>query len=128
MNVDIRQVTTDVFFGDQYLKWPFAQDFWTIRPYLSQIALSMLPASPYNETHWSEPDTIKLYKQALATLDAAKRAELVKQLQAIDFERGGYIIPAFNRIIDLMGPNVRGVSPGAYYAMGDYDYAKIWLA
>jgi peptide/nickel transport system substrate-binding protein len=128
VTVTIKQVTSDVFFGDQYLKWTFAQDFWTIRPYLSQIALSMLPGSPYNETHWSDPAYIKLYKQALATLDAGKRAELIKQLQTIDFEQGGYIIPAHNKIIDLMAHNVQGVSPGALFAMGDYDYTKIWLS
>ena len=88
----------------------------------------MLPSSPYNETHWSDAAYIKLYKDALATLDPSKRADLVKQLQTIDFEQGGYIIPAHNRIIDLMTQKVQGVSPGALFAMGDYDYAKIWLS
>jgi len=31
----------------------------------------------------------KLYREALATLDEGKRCEIIKQMQAIDFEQGG---------------------------------------
>ena len=128
VTVTVRQVTPDVFFGEQFLKWPFAQDFWTIKPYLPQVALCLLPTSPFNEMHWADPDYVKLYKQALATRDTARRAELTRQLQAIDFERGGYIIATHNRIIDLAARNVQGLSPGTLFAMHDYDYAKVWLS
>ncbi|MDQ0391948.1 ABC transporter substrate-binding protein [Labrys monachus] len=129
VTVNVRQVTPEVFFGDQYLKWPFAQDFWTLKPYLPQVALCLLPTSPYNETHWGgDKAYIDLYQQALSTIDPVKRAVIVRQLQTIDFEQGGYIIPSHNRIIDLVAQNVNGLSPGTLLALGDYDFAKIWLS
>ncbi|MBB3149170.1 peptide/nickel transport system substrate-binding protein [Phyllobacterium trifolii] len=128
ITVNVKQVTPEVFFGEQYLKWPFAQSFWTLKPYLPQVALCLLPNSPYNETHWSDPAYIKLYGEAIATIDPLKRADLISQLQIADFEQGGYIIPSHNRIIDLVASNVNGLSPGALLALGDYNYRKIWLS
>jgi peptide/nickel transport system substrate-binding protein len=87
-----------------------------------------LPNSQYNETHWRDPAYVDLYNAALATVDPGKRAELVREMQQVDFERGGYIIPSHNQIVDLVARNVRGISPGTFFAMGDYDFAKLWLS
>jgi peptide/nickel transport system substrate-binding protein len=127
VTVKVRQVMPDVFFGQQFLTWPFAQDFWTLKAYLGQVELCLLPDSQFNETHWRDPAYVVLYNEALATVDPAKRAELVRQMQTIDFERGGYIIPSHNQIVDLVAPHVRGLSPGTFFAMGDYDFGKLWL-
>jgi peptide/nickel transport system substrate-binding protein len=127
VTVKVKQVTSDVFFGDQYLKWPFAQDFWSAKSYLPQVALCLLPTSPYNETHWERPDYIQLFNTALATIDPVKRAEYARQLQTIDFEQGGYIIPSHNQIVDLAAQNVNGLHPGAQFALGDYDFRNMWL-
>jgi peptide/nickel transport system substrate-binding protein len=128
VTVQVKQVTTDVFFGEQFLKRSFTQDFWTLKPYLPQVALCMLPNSPYNETHWPDAAYVALFNKALSTMDATKRAAIVTQLQTIDFEQGSYIIPSYNQIVDLVAHNVNGLSPGAILALGDYDFAKIWLS
>jgi peptide/nickel transport system substrate-binding protein len=128
VTVKVRQVMPDVFFGEQFLTWPFAQDFWTLKSYLGQVELCLLPDSQYNETHWRDPAYVNLYKAALATVDPVKRAEVVREMQAVDFERGGYIIPSHNQIVDLVAHNVRGISPGTFFAMGDYDFARLWLS
>jgi len=128
VTVKVRQVMPDVFFGEQFLTWPFAQDFWTLKSYLGQVELCLLPNSQYNETHWRDPAYVDLYNAALATVDPGKRAELVRGMQQVDFERGGYIIPSHNQIVDLVARNVRGISPGTFFAMGDYDFAKLWLS
>ncbi|MEA3149416.1 MAG: peptide/nickel transport system substrate-binding protein [Gammaproteobacteria bacterium] len=128
VTINVKQVTPQIFFGEQFLKWPLAQDFWTLKPYLPQVALCLLPTSPYNETHWADPAYTALFNQALATVDPAKRALIVKQMQSIDFERGSYIVPSHNRIVDLVAHNVNGLVPGALLALGDYDFSKIWLS
>jgi peptide/nickel transport system substrate-binding protein len=128
VTVKVRQVTPEVLLGEQYTKWPFAQDYWTLKPYLPQASLCLTPSSPYNETHWGDPEYTALLGQALSALDPTKRAALTRQLQTIDFERGSYIVPSFNQIVDLLAHNVRGLSPGAMHALGDYDFTKIWLS
>jgi peptide/nickel transport system substrate-binding protein len=128
VTVKVKQLTPEIFFGDQYMQWPFAQDIWTLKPYLSQAALCLLPDAPYNETHWRNPAYVALFNKALSTIDAAQRAAIVTELQTIDFEQGSYIIPSHNQIVDLVAHNVNGLSPGVFLALGDYDFAKIWLS
>ncbi len=128
VTVTVKQVTPDVLFGEQFLKRSFSQDFWTLNPYMTQVALSLLPDSPYNETHWRDASYAALFKQAMSTLDGTKRASLVRQLQTMDFEQGGYIIPSHNQIVDLAAQNVHGLTPGTFFALGDYDFARIWLS
>jgi len=129
VTVKVRQVTADVFYGDQYLKWPFAQDYWYYSPYLSQCAQGYLPGSPFNETHWDNPAYNKLYDEAQATVDAVKRCDILHAMQKIDFEQGGYIIPSYNQSVDLMVASVEGFQASATgYGLASSGYQKAWLA
>ena len=53
VNVKVDNVTGDVFWGDQYLKWPFAMDNWGTRGYLAQAGMGTMPGALYDETHWA---------------------------------------------------------------------------
>lgn len=129
VTVNVRQVTSEIFYGDQYLKWTFAQDYWGYSPYLSQVAQGSLPDSPYNETHWTNEEFNKLHEQAQATVDEAKRTEILHAMQKLEFEQGGYLIAAYNQNVDLMGSYVEGLNPAATgLSMGNSDFKAIWLA
>jgi peptide/nickel transport system substrate-binding protein len=129
VTVKIRQVTSDVMYGDQYLKWTFAQDYWAYSPFLGQVPQSSLASAPFNETHWNDERYTRLYDQAQATTDAAKRCEIVREMQKIDFEEGGYIIPSFNQTVDLLAQNVQGFVPAATgLALGNFGFENVWLA
>jgi len=129
VTVKIRQVTSDIFYGEQYLKWTFAQDYWAYSPYLSQVAQGSLPTAPFNETHWNNERYNQLYEQAQATVDEAKRCELLHEMQKLDFEEGGYIIPSYNQSVDLLAANVQGFDSAATgIALGNFGFDKAWLA
>lgn len=129
VTVTVRQVTSDVFYGEEYLKWTFAQDYWGYSPYLSQVAQGSLPDSPYNETHWANEEFNKLHEQAQATVDANKRIEILHDMQKLEFEQGGYIIAAYNQNVDLVASNVQGITPAATgLAMGNSSFKEIWFA
>ena len=57
ITVNVRKIEPTDFFGPNYLKWTFAQDFYYYSPYLLQVTDSFLPTSPYNETHFNDPTT-----------------------------------------------------------------------
>lgn len=103
------------YYGTDYLKLAFSVDYWGTRNYLSQVAQSTLSSSPYNETHWP-PKTgngsnfDSLYQQALAATDQGKRAELKHEMQKIEYEEGGYIIPFFINYIDAYSTKVKGLA------------------
>lgn len=129
VKVAVNKVTPTAFFGPNYLKWTFAQDFWGYYGYLPQVGFATLPASPYNETHWDDPHYIDLYNQALATVDGAKRSEIAHEMQRIDYESGGYIIPYFPPLIDGHTTKVHGVAPAKVgRPLFNYDFKILWLS
>lgn len=110
VTVDLKIVDGATFYGDQYLKWTFAPDFWGTRGYLSQVAAGSLSSSPYNETHWppTDSDFADLYTQAQAETDDTARAEIIRKMYELEYEQGGYIIPAFQNLIDAYSTTVTG--------------------
>jgi peptide/nickel transport system substrate-binding protein len=123
VNVKLRKVDSGTFYGDNYLKWPFAQDFWSTRTYLAQVAQGDLPNSPFNETHWKPPEFIKLIQQARATLDDAKRTEILHAAQKMQWEQGGYIIQYFSNLIDAYSAKISGFVE----AKSGFPFGNYWL-
>jgi peptide/nickel transport system substrate-binding protein len=129
--VTVNLVKTPVgdYYGTSYLKYPFAMDYWWYTFYLPQAAETIIPGAVYNETHWNDPRTNSLYEQALATVDAAKRTEIVHELQKIDYDEGGYIIPYFPPVIDGYAPNVNGlVLSKVGSPLNQYAFKNLWLS
>jgi peptide/nickel transport system substrate-binding protein len=121
VNVKVRKVDSGTFYGDNYLKWTFAQDFWATRVYLSQVAQGDLPESPFNETHWEDPKFIDLIQQARAEVDEAKRADILHEAQTMQYEQGGYIIQYFSNIIDAYSAKLGGfVEAKCGFPFGNY--------
>jgi peptide/nickel transport system substrate-binding protein len=126
VTIRLQQVPPGTFFGPDYLKWTFAQDFYSYAPYLAQVTLSMLPSSPWDETHFADPAYIRLYAQANATLDPSLRKEISWRMQHIDFTRGGYIIPAFIDTLDAYSTAITGYAPSRLgQPLDDYAFARI---
>jgi peptide/nickel transport system substrate-binding protein len=114
--VKINVINDPNFYGNQYLKLAFSIDFWGTRAYLNQVQQGSLPNAPYNETHWppksgTGSNFVSLYNQALATTDAAKRNQIMQEMQQAEYNAGGYIIPFFGGLIDGYSAKVKGFKP-----------------
>ena len=109
VTVNINNVDPSVFYGNDYLKWTFAQDFWATRNYLPQVQDGAAPNAPFNECHWKDAQWQALINQAFKTVDATKRNELVSEAEKIEYERGGYIIWAFNISLDAHSKKLQGL-------------------
>jgi peptide/nickel transport system substrate-binding protein len=112
VNVTVRNVDGGTIYGDQYLKWPFSADYWGTRNYLQQVAAGVLKTAPFNETHWDQYSGYRrfesLYRQALATVDLKKRAQIVKDMQRMEYNDGGLIIWGFKNLTDAYSTKVGG--------------------
>jgi peptide/nickel transport system substrate-binding protein len=129
ITVTIDDVTVNDFYGTNYLKWQFAQDYWFYNFYLPQVSLATLPTASFNETHWDNTQYNALYKQAIATVDDGLRAEIAHQMQQIEYDEGGYIIPFFPPVIDGYSPRVGGLVPSKIgLSLNAYDFKNVWLA
>src|SRR5262252_4893002 len=123
VTVNLKTVDPTTFFGPNYLHWTFSQDFYNSSPYLAQVAQSMLPTSPFNETHTSNPTLTNLYMQANATLNTSVRKQIEYEMQTFDFNEGGYIIPAFIDALDAYSTKITGYSPSAVgQPLSDFDF------
>jgi peptide/nickel transport system substrate-binding protein len=131
VKVKLNQVNTSVFYGPQYLKWPFAQDFWATREYLPQVAQGSAPAAPFNETHWPPKNAqgaqfTKLIAQATAELNPQKHNELLREAMKIEYEIGGYIIPYFSNQIDAYTGKMGGfVEAASGFPLGNYWFKNV---
>jgi peptide/nickel transport system substrate-binding protein len=129
INAKLNRVTVTDFYGPNYLKWVFAQDYWYYAPYFPQVNQATLPASPFNECHFNNPRYISLYTQALATLDVSMRTEIAHEMQMIDYNEGGYIIPFFPAVIDGYSPNVHGILQSKTgSSFNNWDFEHMWLS
>jgi peptide/nickel transport system substrate-binding protein len=129
MHINVSDITVNDFYGPGYLKWVFAQDYWYYNFYLPQVSLATLPTAPFNETHFDNPAYDKLYAEAIATVDEAKRRELCFEMQRIDYNEGGLIIPFFPPVIDGYGANVHGLVPSkGGLSLNAYDFKRLWLS
>jgi peptide/nickel transport system substrate-binding protein len=120
------------YYGDKYLKLAFSVDFWGTRNYLPQVANGSIPTAPYNECHWPPPNSnfISLYKQALAEIDKTKRIALKHQMQQLEYDQGGYIIPFFNNLVDAYSNKVSGFVPSKgtlNLTSFGHGYRTIWF-
>jgi peptide/nickel transport system substrate-binding protein len=128
VTVKVRKVDSGTFYGDNYLKWDFAQDFWFTRSYLPQTAQGSLPDAPYNETHWTDPGFVALVKQARATVDEGKRRDLVRRAQRIEYDSGGYIVWGFPNQVDAHSAKVAGFVPDkGGIPLTSYGFGRVWL-
>ncbi|MDX6521573.1 MAG: peptide/nickel transport system substrate-binding protein [Gaiellales bacterium] len=120
------------YYGDQYLKLPFSVDFWGTRNFLPQVANGSIPTAPYNECHWPPKDSnyLSLYSQALAEIDQGKRADIIHEMQKLEYDEGGYIIPFFNNLVDSYSSKVQGFNVNRGTLNLDsfgHGYRTIWF-
>ena len=125
VNIKVNRVDSSVFYGPNYLKWNFAQDYWFTRNYLQQVSQSTLATAPYNETHWLDPKYGRLIKQARTELDETTRNEMLHEAQQLEYDKGGYIVWSFSNQVDGYSSSVSGFVPSkAGVPLTNYGFRK----
>ena len=129
VTISVQNVDPDKFFAPgKYLNWTFSQDFYNYSPYLAQVAQSMLPTSPYNETHTNNAQYNAWYKEANETTNPATRKMIEQEMQTFDFNEGGYIIPCFIDALDAYSTKITGYGPAKVgQPLSDFDFEE-WSA
>lgn len=128
VTVNIQELDPSVYFGPRWLTYPFTQDFWTNRDYFTTSGLAMAADAPWNETHWKDPEWGRNYREALGTVDEAKRTELIHECQRIEYERGGNLIWGFPNYVDAHVSNLKGLEPDVALPLGHYAFFNSYLA
>jgi peptide/nickel transport system substrate-binding protein len=131
VTVDLDRLDQSVYYTGEggYGTRPFAMTAWTNTRSLSLFyTLNLVKGGIYNETHFGDSKHDALVAEAMATIDESRAAELWNEVQQIQFEQGGLIIPANNDNIDAMAPGVHGVKPEPTGGMNNRSLQDIWIA
>ncbi len=128
VNVVLDQVTADVLFGPDYLKWPFTQDYYSYLTYLVTVSSTMLPNASFPETHFTSPRLTSLYYQTMAASDLSLRRELAGEMQQIERDQGGYIVPIWAPVLDGHAASVHGLVAGCSgLPFNQFDFTGAWI-
>jgi len=122
VDVRVREVDGGTFYGQSYLGWPFALDYWFTRSYLPQVFQGSLPDSPYNECHWNDGPFITLVNRARCELDATRRIQLLQEAQKIEYNDGGYIVWGFKNQVDAYSAKVTGFVPDRNLPLSSFQF------
>jgi peptide/nickel transport system substrate-binding protein len=128
VNITIDQVT-DATDANGFPNWHFTNGFWGALPYLTQVGEATLgKASLFNETHFDNAKYARLYNEAIRTLNVDKQREIVSEMQLIDYNSGGYIIPVFEPVIDGFDSSVHGdLMSKSGQAFNNWDLRRFWV-
>jgi len=106
-NIKVNQIDPSAFFGPAWLSRNLTVGLWATAPYFGQVVQSHYPGM-FDETHFNNPAWNSLYEQAMRTPDVDQRAQLVHEMQQIEYDTCGYLIPYTYPQIDGFAQNVRG--------------------
>jgi peptide/nickel transport system substrate-binding protein len=109
--IEFHKVDMATFYGDAYGTYPLSLSYWGYLSIFDQAAMTITKEAPYNSTHWSNSAYDELYGDAVQTTDDAKRKDLVKQMQTIEYEQGSYIVPLFMNTLVAHSSKVSGFQP-----------------
>jgi peptide/nickel transport system substrate-binding protein len=127
ITINLRQMTTTAY-DNGYTKWPFSDSFWYYNPYFEEAGLSTIASGPFNETHFTNPQYGKLYNQGLAATNPATRTDIAHQMQKIDYDTGGFIIPCFTPLIEGLSTKVHGDKPSkSGLSFNNWDLKSLWM-
>jgi peptide/nickel transport system substrate-binding protein len=128
VNVVLDQVPAEVLFGPNYLKWPFTEDYYSYLTYLATISSTMLPNASFPETHFSNTRFTSLYYQAMAAPDVSLRREIAGEMQQIERDEGGYIVPLWAPVLDGYASSVHGLVAGVSgLPFNQFDFTGAWI-
>lgn len=112
----------------KFTQWPFTQGYYGDKPFGIMFAVRNLPGAIFNDTHWSDPTSLALYKEGLAETDPAKRNEKFAAVMKILYNSGGDIITSFRDTVDAYNANLTGFvgDDSTGWSLGQYRYREVW--
>ncbi|WP_237479099.1 ABC transporter substrate-binding protein [Lichenibacterium dinghuense] len=116
--VAVRTEPSDGYFTKVWLKEPFTVSYWAGRPSATQmLEVAYGRASPWNESHWTDPRFDQLLTLAQAETDETRRRGYVWDMQALLTGEGGTLIPCFRDWLDAHNRRVGGHTPHSGFDM-----------
>lgn len=126
IDIKVKSWDSGKFGSDIYNQVPFFHTYWNF-PNEIMFPYAFTKGAPYNETHFTSDRFAKLYREAEATVDTAKRKEIYGELER-ETADGGYLIWGYLDFTDAVSPKVQGVETHPYFNLGAFQFKDWWLS
>ncbi|PBB24343.1 ABC transporter substrate-binding protein [Mesorhizobium sp. WSM4307] len=121
-----RTVLPGSTFWNDWAKYPYSLTVWYMRPLGVQVlALAYRTGEAWNETAYANPDFDAKLKKAFSVSDAAKRKELMQDIEDVLQDSGVIIQPFWQSLFGHMNKKVQNYAIHQTFQM---DLQKVWLA
>jgi peptide/nickel transport system substrate-binding protein len=127
VKLSVQQHPAATYTTSTYMKVPFFVTSTGGRSLLATWLLLLAPNAPTPETAWRDPESAKLLKEALRSVDDTKRRPIVHEMQKIQWDRGGYLLPFFITFITPMSKTVNGLMNNIWQPVNNYSFVKVSL-
>jgi len=129
LNLEVRNMPADGYWSQHWMKHPVGFGNVNTRP-SADLALTLFFKSdaPWNEAGWKNEKFDQLLVAARGETDAAKRAQMYVDMQAMIHNEGGIGIPMFLSSLDGHNKKLKGLSPIPLGGMMGSNFAEhVWL-
>ncbi len=129
LNLEVRNMPADGYWSQHWMKHPIGFGNVNTRP-SADLALTLFFKSdaPWNEAGWKNERFDQLLVAARGETDAAKRAQMYADMQALIHNEGGIGIPMFLSSLDGHNKKLKGLSPIPLGGMMGSSFAEhVWL-
>ena len=121
-----RTVLPGSTFWNDWAKYPYSLTVWYMRPLGVQVlALAYRTGEAWNETAYANADFDAKLKKAFSVSDAAKRKEMMKDIEDVLQDSGVIIQPFWQSLFGHMNKKVQNYAIHQTFQM---DLQKVWLA
>jgi peptide/nickel transport system substrate-binding protein len=111
IEVNLVPAPVDSYWDEIWMKKPFSQLYFSLRPASTGLTIAYTSDAPYNGIHWFDDAFDKLVADAGKTLDKDKRRGLYQQAQRMLAEESGLILPAFSAVVSMVRNGCSGFQP-----------------
>lgn len=112
VTIKVRKLDVATFLS-RWREWPFLIGF-TSNPYLVTATNHFLPGGEENATNFDDAEYTAVAEKLYATDDPTEQCRYVAELQAIEHDRGGDIVPTYSQVITAYRDGVTGLQEDLY--------------
>lgn len=110
-NFKVKKVTTDGYWGAQWMVAPIAVASWNMRPTANaMLSIAFAGSAAWNETGWNNEQFNQTLVAVRGVTDPAKRAQMYADLQTMVHEENGQSLPAHRNYVDAVASHVKGLT------------------
>jgi peptide/nickel transport system substrate-binding protein len=126
IDVKVKSWDSAKFGSDIYNQTPLFHTYWNF-PNEIMFPYAFTKGAPYNESQFESDRFVRLYAEAEATIDDAKRKELYGELER-ETADGGYVIWGYLDFTDAVSPKVQGAETHPYFNLGAFQFKNWWMS